>query len=128
MDSEREKETRPHESAYDDDMQTPLLGATSPGVKRMEVVAAHLTFINRIFVFLSVFLIAYAYSLDGTIRYTYQVHSKLNSIRSPKLTDLDVRYRQLLYPFAAGDYQRPSKRHCLRCPGKNHIKHVHAHR
>lgn len=128
MGPEHEKETRPHETTYDDDMQTPLLGATSPGVKRMEVVAAHLTFVNRIFVFLSVFLIAYAYSLDGTIRYTYQVRSKLNCCGNPKLTDLDIRYRQLLYSLAAGDYQRPSKRHCMRCPGRVHTQHRQPHR
>ena len=50
-----------------------LLGAKSPGVQRIEAISAHFTFTDRVCVFLGVFLIAYAYGLDGTIRYTYQV-------------------------------------------------------
>ena len=50
-----------------------LTGETSPGVRRIEVVSAHITLNDRIFLFIGVFLIAYAYSLDGTLRYTYQV-------------------------------------------------------
>lgn len=50
-----------------------LMGATSPGVKRIEAIATHLTLFDRIFLFIGVFLIAYAYSLDGTVRYTFQV-------------------------------------------------------
>ncbi|EKG20207.1 General substrate transporter [Macrophomina phaseolina MS6] len=65
-----------------------LMGATSPGVKRIEAIAAHLTFYDRVFLFIGVFLVAYAYSLDGTVRYTYQTtatasfneHSLLASI------------------------------------------------
>ncbi|KAI0713550.1 major facilitator superfamily domain-containing protein [Earliella scabrosa] len=49
-----------------------LMGATSPGVKRIEAISAHLTLCDRVFLFVGVFLIAYAYSLDGTVRYTYQ--------------------------------------------------------
>ena len=50
-----------------------LLGAKSPGVQRIEAISAHFTFTDRVCVFLGVFLIAYAYGLDGTIRYTYPV-------------------------------------------------------
>jgi hypothetical protein len=50
-----------------------VLGAKSPGVQRIEAISAHFTFTDRIFVFIGVFLIAYAYGLDGIIRYTYQV-------------------------------------------------------
>ena len=50
-----------------------LTGETSPGVHRIEVISAHITLIDRIFLFIGVFLIAYVYSLDGTLRYTYQV-------------------------------------------------------
>ena len=49
-----------------------LLGKKSPGVQRIEAVSTHITFVNRIFIFIGVFLIAYAYGLDGTVRYTYQ--------------------------------------------------------
>ncbi|KAB2577145.1 Siderophore iron transporter 1 [Lasiodiplodia theobromae] len=65
-----------------------LMGSTSPGVKRMEALSAHLTLFDRIFLFVGVFIIAYSYSLDGTVRYTYQTtatasfqnHSLLASI------------------------------------------------
>ena len=59
-------------SAEDDDRPAHLLGEKSPGVVRIEAVSSQLTSTNRIFIFIGVFLIAYAYGLDGTIRYTYQ--------------------------------------------------------
>jgi SIT family siderophore-iron:H+ symporter-like MFS transporter len=62
-------EPRSSESTTD----APLLGKKSPGVERMEAIAAHTTFGDRIAIFIGVFLIAYAYGLDGTLRYTYQV-------------------------------------------------------
>jgi SIT family siderophore-iron:H+ symporter-like MFS transporter len=49
-----------------------LLGTKSPGVQRIEAIAAQLTLTHRIIIFLSVFLVAYAYVLDGTVRYAYQ--------------------------------------------------------
>ncbi|KJZ72753.1 hypothetical protein HIM_07828 [Hirsutella minnesotensis 3608] len=51
---------------------TSLKDLTSPGVTRVEALSASLTLTDRVSIFLSVFLIAYAYSLDGTLRYTYQ--------------------------------------------------------
>jgi MFS transporter, SIT family, siderophore-iron:H+ symporter len=44
----------------------------SPGVVRIEAVNEVLTTKDRCFLFFGVFLIAYAYGLDGTVRYTYQ--------------------------------------------------------
>ena len=49
-----------------------LLGEKSPGVARIEAVSSQITLTNRIFIFLGVFIIAYAYGLDGSIRYTFQ--------------------------------------------------------
>lgn len=45
----------------------------SPGVARVAAINRNMTRADRIGVFIGVFLIAYAYGLDGTIRYTYQV-------------------------------------------------------
>lgn len=59
--------------AKHDRAQAFLTGETSPGVARIEAINAHLTLTNRICLFIGVFLIAYAYGLDGTVRYTYQV-------------------------------------------------------
>ncbi|KAK1996443.1 MFS general substrate transporter, partial [Colletotrichum falcatum] len=47
-------------------------GEKSPGVVRMEALAAAMTRADRVFIFLGVFLVAYAYGLDGTLRYAYQ--------------------------------------------------------
>ena len=44
----------------------------SPGVARVEALAKAITFTDRIFIFIGVFLVAYAYGLDGTLRYAYQ--------------------------------------------------------
>ncbi|KEF51568.1 MFS transporter, SIT family, siderophore-iron:H+ symporter [Exophiala aquamarina CBS 119918] len=49
-----------------------LVGAKSPGVARMEAMSEVITRTDRIFLFIGIFLIAYAYGLDGTTRYTYQ--------------------------------------------------------
>lgn len=56
----------------ENDGSTPLIGKKSPGVVRIEALAAHISFYDRIAIFFGVFLIAYAYGLDGTLRYTYQ--------------------------------------------------------
>ena len=55
--------------------QLVLTGKKSPGVARIEAINAHLTFSDRIFLGIGVLLIAYAYTLDGTVRYTYQVRN-----------------------------------------------------
>lgn len=44
----------------------------SPGVARVEVLSAGITLTDRICIFTGVFLLAYAYGLDGTLRYAYQ--------------------------------------------------------
>lgn len=54
-----------------------LLGEGSPGVRRIEIVASHFHFIDRVFLFSSIFLVAYVYGLDGMVRNTYQVSSQL---------------------------------------------------
>lgn len=64
-----------------------LLGTKSPGVERIEAIAKHISFVDRIFIFFSVFLIAYAYGLDGTLRYAYQVCFQPLIVDSGKLTD-----------------------------------------
>ena len=53
----------------------PLIGIKSPGVARIEALSEHITFANRCFIFFGVFLIAYAYGLDGTLRYSYQPYA-----------------------------------------------------
>ncbi|KAM5358274.1 hypothetical protein ACJZ2D_015432 [Fusarium nematophilum] len=63
---------------------------TSPGVVRIKAVSQVITRVDRVFIFLGVFLIAYAYGLDGTVRYAYQpyatsefnVHSLQSSVNT----------------------------------------------
>ncbi|KAG5984961.1 hypothetical protein E4U55_002368 [Claviceps digitariae] len=44
----------------------------SPGVVRVEAISSVITTLDRFFVFTGVFLLAYVYGLDGTLRYAYQ--------------------------------------------------------
>ncbi|WYZ46113.1 hypothetical protein EsH8_IX_000338 [Colletotrichum jinshuiense] len=49
-----------------------IIGEKSPGVVRIEALSAAITTTDRYFIFFGVFLVAYAYGLDGTLRYAYQ--------------------------------------------------------
>lgn len=50
----------------------------APGVRRAEILAEHLTDWERAFIFASLFLLAYVYGLDGSLRYVYQVGPNFN--------------------------------------------------
>lgn len=54
-----------------------IIGDDCPGVLRAEVLRNHLTLKDRIYIFVSLFLLAYVYTLDGTLRSVFQV-SHLN--------------------------------------------------
>ena len=71
--AEAETDVRAHSSEDAISEQVAILGKKSPGVARIEAINAHLTSFDRWFLGIGVFLIAYAYGLDGTVRYTYQV-------------------------------------------------------
>ncbi|KAK9900499.1 MFS general substrate transporter [Cystobasidium minutum MCA 4210] len=49
-----------------------LLDKVSPGVRRIQAISSCFTTWHRWVLFVSIFLVAYAYGLDGTVRYTYQ--------------------------------------------------------
>ncbi|KAF2473285.1 siderophore iron transporter 1 [Lindgomyces ingoldianus] len=50
-----------------------LIGETSPGVRRIEMISSEITNLDRVFLFIGVFILAFAYSLDGSLRViTYQ--------------------------------------------------------
>ncbi|PLN79065.1 MFS general substrate transporter [Aspergillus taichungensis] len=44
----------------------------SPGVQRIEAISSTFTRTDRVFFFFFIFILAYVYGLDGTLRYTYQ--------------------------------------------------------
>lgn len=58
---------------YDDAVARSNSAEMSPGVKRIELISSQLGLYSRICLFASVWLIAYVYGLDGTVRNTYQV-------------------------------------------------------
>lgn len=69
---------------------TPLVGQKSPGVARIEALSAHISFWDRVAIFFGVFLIAYVYGLDGTLRYTYQPTATSNFGNHSLLSTINV--------------------------------------
>lgn len=73
----------------------------SPGVARIEALNAHTSLINRCFIFFGLFLVAYAYGLDGSLRGVYQpyatagfeTHSTLATIGQSAAISMVVRRR-----------------------------------
>ena len=71
-----EEEKQVYESHVQTDIpqdSVALLDKESPGVKRVEIISSHIRLIDRVFLFSSIFLIAYVYGLDNQVRLTYQV-------------------------------------------------------
>ncbi|KAH6842701.1 major facilitator superfamily domain-containing protein [Chaetomium sp. MPI-CAGE-AT-0009] len=62
----------------------------SPGVRRAEALAAVLTTTDRVFIFLGVFLVAFAYGLDGTVRYAYQPNATASFSQHSLLATVNV--------------------------------------
>ncbi len=52
-----------------------IIGDTSPGVRRAKILADNLSPLDRIIIFVCLFLVAYVFGLDGTLRYVYQVRT-----------------------------------------------------
>lgn len=66
------------------------LNDKSPGVIRVEALSSVMTTFDRYLVFFSVFLIAYAYGLDGTLRYTYQNYATADFEEHSLLSSINV--------------------------------------
>lgn len=67
-----------------------LIDDKSPGVARIEAMNQVITRTDRIFLFIGVFLIAYAYGLDGTVRYTYQTYATASYASHSLLATINV--------------------------------------
>ncbi|EXJ90880.1 MFS transporter, SIT family, siderophore-iron:H+ symporter [Capronia coronata CBS 617.96] len=67
-----------------------LMDDKSPGVARIEAMNQVITRTDRVFLFLGVFLIAYAYGLDGTVRYTYQTYATASFSSHSLLATINV--------------------------------------
>ncbi|KAK4163271.1 hypothetical protein QBC43DRAFT_289942 [Cladorrhinum sp. PSN259] len=62
----------------------------SPGVRRAEALSAVLTTRDFIFVFLAIFIIAFAYGLDGMLRYAYQPYATASFDKHSLLATVNV--------------------------------------
>ncbi|KAH7324764.1 major facilitator superfamily domain-containing protein [Stachybotrys elegans] len=65
-------ESKPGPSHDADSAAQAVSDLTLPGVERVRALSQAITKTDRIVIFLGVFLIAYVYGLDGTLRYSYQ--------------------------------------------------------
>lgn len=72
------------------DLDAPIIGSKSPGVARIEALNAHMSLTNRCCIFFSLFLVAYAYGLDGTLRYTYQPYATSSFSTHSTLATINV--------------------------------------
>lgn len=70
--------------------QTKLMDNKSPGVKRVEALAASYSNAAILVLLGSIFLMSYAYDLDGTIRYTYQTYATANFTNFALLSTVNV--------------------------------------
>ncbi|KAK0716655.1 major facilitator superfamily domain-containing protein [Apiosordaria backusii] len=69
---------------------TALADEKSPGVRRAEALASILTTADYVFIFTSVFIIAFAYGLDGILRYTYQPYATASFSQHSLLATVNV--------------------------------------
>ncbi|SPQ26752.1 8d9a960b-0e8a-4734-8f53-5ec0d10c0c68 [Thermothielavioides terrestris] len=74
----------------DDGRSPPSMSDKSPGVRRVEALASVLTTWDRVFIFVGVFLVAFAYGLDGTLRYTYQPYATASFSQHSLLATVNV--------------------------------------
>lgn len=80
-----------HTNKEEDTSRNPsLIGTKSPGVARIEVIQQQLTTIDRVWLFFGVFMIAYAYGLDGMTRYTYQGYATQGFAEHSLLATINV--------------------------------------
>ncbi|OAQ61767.1 siderochrome-iron transporter (Sit1) [Pochonia chlamydosporia 170] len=70
--SELRRQSKNPAEGDDHDESVSLFGSTSPGVRRMEAVAQHINLPGRVILFVGIFVVAYVYSLDISLRYAYQ--------------------------------------------------------
>ena len=62
----------------------------SPGVRRAEALSAVLTPRDYVFIFVSVFIVAFAYGLDGMLRYAYQPYAAASFSQHSLLATVNV--------------------------------------
>lgn len=81
---------REHSKEQDPSRRPSIMDVQSPGVARIEAIRQQLTTIDRIWLFFGVFVIAYAYGLDGQTRYTYQGYATQGFAEHSLLATINV--------------------------------------
>ncbi|KAK4126960.1 MFS general substrate transporter [Parathielavia appendiculata] len=71
-------------------VSVPSVDEKSAGVRRVEAIAAVLTTWDRVAIFFGVFLVAFAYGLDGTVRYAYQPYATASFDNHSLLSTVNV--------------------------------------
>lgn len=90
----------------------------SPGVARIEALNAHTSLVNRCFIFFGLFLIAYAYGLDGTLRGVYQPHATASFDTHSTLATIGTSANVNSWmPLANALSRCAAKRDCCCCSG-----------
>jgi hypothetical protein len=96
-----------------------IIGDQSPGVRRAKVLRDNLNQNDRIYIFVSLFLLAYVYTLDGTLRYVYQVRA----LGRDSIIELSLKgstalcHRRIWHAFYSCNDQRSTQCDCCSCSG-----------
>ncbi|RMZ83116.1 hypothetical protein DV738_g1206, partial [Chaetothyriales sp. CBS 135597] len=80
----------PYDTDFQERRQSVIKGEESPGVARVEAISSVITRVDRAFIFFGVFLIAYVYGLDGTLRYVYQPYATASYSQHSLLATINV--------------------------------------
>lgn len=95
----------------------------SPGVARIEALNAHTSLVNRCFIFFGLFLVAYAYGLDGSLRGVYQPYATAGFETHSTLATIGMlnrkRWQMLLVNIAC---RCLAKCDCCCCSGMLHTR------
>ncbi|KAJ9115781.1 ferrioxamine B transporter [Naganishia onofrii] len=75
---------------YNNDASTGENLLATAGVRRIEAINSQLTQLDRVIIFVGLFLIAYCYGLDGTVRYTYQSYATNSYATHSLLSTINV--------------------------------------
>lgn len=79
-----------HTNTNLDEKTAKVLTEKSPGILRIEAITSMFTRWNLAILFSAVFLVAYCYGLDGTLRYTYQIYALADFSSSAQISTITV--------------------------------------
>lgn len=86
-------------------LASPAVAYKSPGVRRIEAISSCFTTWHKAALFFGVFLIAYAYGLDGSTRFTFQGYATASFSQHSLLAAINV-VRSIVAAAAQPAYAR----------------------